>query len=152
MSSASYVVSSPREAHQVVSELYQTQIKPHTAKGAKGRLIWQTVNQHHRHQLRKLFHGPVLRDISEQVWLWDGRVGERVRYAPLVWKEFFRSMFIEPEFEEYVARGTGEVRVRERRRSTEDLSDDQFAEFLLQATAFACTELGVEFTEPDPEQ
>lgn len=152
MTSASYVVSSPVEAHQVVSALYQNQIKPHTAKGAKGRLIWQTVNDYYRHQLRKLFHGPVLRDISLQVWVRDPITGCRVRYTPAAWKHLFAQMFIEPTFEEYTVRATGEVKVRERRRSTEELDDDTFAEFVTQVQAFAVVDLGVEFTEQDHEQ
>lgn len=152
MTSASYVVSSPVEAHRVVSELFQNQIKPHTSKGAAGRIVWETVNDHRRHQLRKLFHGPVLRDIAEQVWLRDPITGCRVRYHPLTWKRYFAELFIEPTFEEYTVKATGEVKVRQRRRSTEELSDDAFAEFLTQVQAFAVVDLGVEFTEQDPEQ
>lgn len=147
MTSASYIVSSPREAHQVVTELYQSQIKPHVKGGARGLITWQTVNDYRRHQLRKLFHGPVLRDVSEQVWVRDEITGCRVRYQPLAWKRLFAEMFIEPTFEEYTVKATGEVKVRERRRSTEELSDDEFAEFVLQATAFAAVDLNVQFTE-----
>lgn len=152
MTSTSYVFASPVEAHRVVNELFQNQIKPHTAKGAKGRLTWETVNDYRRHQLRKLFHGAVLRDISEQVWFRDPVTGCRVRYHPLTWKRYFAELFIEPQFEEYTVKSTGEVKVRQRRRSTEELSDDQFAEFLLQVQAFATVDLGVEFTEQDEEQ
>ncbi|MDN8617843.1 hypothetical protein [Variovorax ginsengisoli] len=152
MTTRSILVASPRAAHEAVVDLYQNVIKEHTRTGAAGILTWETVDQYHRHQLRKMFHGPILKDIAEQVWLWDGRVGERVRYAPLVWKAFFAEMFIEPEFEEYTVRATGEMKVRQRRRSTEALSDDKFALFVLQVCAFACTELGVEFIEMEPQQ
>lgn len=145
MTTATFIVRSPREAHQVVSDLYREAIKPHTSKGAAGRLTWETVNQFKRHQLRKMFHGYVLRDISLQVWV-EQPDGKKVRYAPLAWKQFFAQLFIEPTFEEYTVRATGEVKVRERRRSTEDLNDDEFAEFLLQVQAFACIDLDVEFT------
>lgn len=149
MTTRSVMVASPRAAHAAVVDLFQHEIKPHTKTGAKGIVTWQTVDDYHRHQLRKMLHGAVLRDIAEQVWLWDGRVGERVRYAPLVWKRFFADLFIEPTFQEYTVRATGEVKVRERRRSTEELSDDEFAEFLMQVTAFGAVDLGVEFTEQE---
>ncbi|MNR50088.1 hypothetical protein D3C85_1695540 [compost metagenome] len=46
-------------------------------------------------------------------------------------------------------RGTGEIKVRQRRRSTEALTDDEFSEFLLKVQAHAVTELGVVFTEQE---
>jgi hypothetical protein len=101
--------------------------------------------------MRKFFHGPVLRDIAEQVWLLDEQRGVRVRYAPPAWKELFRQWFVAPTFEEFTVKRTGEVKLRERRRSTEELSDDEFAVFLLQVQAFAVLDLGVEFTELERE-
>ena len=152
MTSRSYIVANPREAHEAVNALYQHEIKPHTSKGAAGRIVWETVNDYRRHQLRKFFHGAVLRDIAEQVWFRDPVIGCRVRYHPLTWKRYFAELFIEPQFEEYTVKATGEVKVRQRRRSTEELSDDQFAEFLLQVQAFAAVDLGVEFAEQDEDQ
>lgn len=149
MTTRSVLVASPRQAHAAVSELFQQEIKPHTAKGAHGIVSWQTVNDFRRHQLRKMFHGPVLRDISMQVWMPDPVTGRDIRYVPLAWKHHFANLFIEPTFEEYTVKKTGEVKVRERRRSTEELSDDEFAEFLLQVQAWAVTEHGVEFEEQD---
>ena len=147
MTTRSVLVASPRAAHQAVVELFQQEIKPHTRKGAAGIVTWQTVDQYHRHQMRKMFHGPVLKDIAEQVWVDDQVTGCRVRYVPLAWKHYFAELFIAPTFEEYTVRKTGEVKVRQRRRSTEELNDDEFAEFLLQVQAHAVTEWGVEFTE-----
>ena len=147
MTTRSVVVTSPRAAHIAVSELFQQEIKPHTARGAAGIVTWTTVNEHRRHQLRKFFHGPVLNDIAEQVWVYDAATGCRVRYMPKVWKEYFRQLFVAPTFEEYTVKRTGEVKVRERRRSTEELDDDAFSDFVLQVQAWATTEHGVEFTD-----
>lgn len=152
MTSRSYIVASPRQAHEVLNALFQQDIKPHTSKGQRGRIRWETVTRHYRHQLRKLFHGPVLRDIALQVWVRDEVTGCRVRYTPAAWKLLFAQMFIDPTFEEYTVKSTGEVKVRERRRSTEELNDDEFQEFLTQVQAFAVVDLGVEFTEQDEEQ
>lgn len=148
MTTRSVLVASPRAAHQAVTELFQQEIKPHTSKGAAGIVSWQTVNEYRRHQMRKMFHGPVLGDISAQVWV-PQPDGCRVRYAPLAWKTYFAGLFIEPTFEEYRVRATGEIKVRQRRRSTEELSDDDFAEFVLQVQAHAVTEWDVQFTEQE---
>ncbi len=149
MTTRSVLVASPRQAHAAVTELYQQEIKPHTKHGAAGIVSWTTVNEHRRHQLRKMFHGPVLKDIAEQVWLRDPVTGRDIRYVPLAWKRYFAELFIEPTFESYTVKATGEVKVRQRRRSTEELDDDAFAEFLLQVQAHAVVELGVTFTEQE---
>lgn len=149
MSTAQYLVRTPREAHEVLNEIFQVQIKPHTAHGRPGIVTWQTVSAYRRHQLRKMFHGPVLRDIAEQVWVPDPAGTGRVRYMAKVWKEFFSQLFIAPTFESYTVRSTGEVKLRECHRSTEALDDDAFAEFLLQVQAFAVVDLNVTFTEQD---
>lgn len=142
------LLSNPRTAHEAALELYGI-AKEKTKTGARFLLQLISTNDYYRHQLRKAFHGPVLRDIAEQVWVLDEQRGVRVRYVPLVWKHYFAELFIEPTFEEYKVRGTGEIKVRQRRRSTEALADDEFAEFLLKVQAHAVTELGVVFTEQD---
>jgi hypothetical protein len=147
MSTLQLVVSTPVEAHQAMNGLYKEVIKPHTATGATGVLTWQTSSSYLRLKHRGAFHGPVLRDISEQVWFTDEKTGRRFRYGREVWKEFFKRELLEPKLEEYTVRSTGEVKVRLRRLSTEDLSDDEYSEFLAAVMGFACTELGVEFQD-----
>jgi hypothetical protein len=92
-----------------------------------------------RHQMRKAFHGPVLRDISLQVWVPQAN-GTRVRYSPAAWKLLLAQLFAVPLIEE---RG----QVVDVRHSTEALTDEEFPVFLLQSQAFAAMELGVEFTD-----
>lgn len=148
MSQVTYMLANPREAHSAVVELWH-RIKAHASTGARSILHWYTTSSVRRHALRKAFHGPVLRTIAEQVWLHDPKINKLVRYHPLVWKHYFAELFIEPEFEEYRVRATGEIKVRQKRRSTEALSDDDFAEFLTQVQAWAVTELDVTFPEDD---
>lgn len=132
-------VRSPREAHEAVVELYQTAIKPHTRKGARGRIVWETINKHLRHELRKMFHGPILRDFSEQVWLpVDGE--RKARYTPAAWKVLLKDLFC-PLKEDPK---TGELV-----KSTELLSDDEFSEFIENVRAFGILDLGIEFTEKE---
>ncbi len=80
-----------------------------------------------RHELRKLFHGPVLGDIAEQVWVRQ-EDGTSRRYGREVWKEWFRQRFL-------------------RGRSTEDLTDERFHLFILAVQAEAASEMGVTFHE-----
>lgn len=81
-----------------------------------------------RHQLRKLFHGPVLGDIAEQVWVRQVDGTER-RYGRAVWKAWLKRR--------YLAGG-----------STEALSDAEFHLFILKVQAFAAVVMGVTFHDP----
>lgn len=133
-------VRSPREAHEAVVELYQQAMKPYLRRGARGRIIWQTVNSELRHELRKMFHGPILVDFAQQVWLPDPSTGKRVRYSPAAWKEHLKDLFC-PMKEDPK---TG-LQVK----STELLSDDEFSEFIEQVRAYGVLDWGIEFTEKE---
>lgn len=143
-----YLLSNPRQAHQALTDLW-AMLKRHAKTGAKSMLTWQTVNPHRRHQLRKALHGPVLCTIAEQVWLYDPACDKRVRYHPLTWKRYFAELFLPPEYDERTDPDTGEVHLVERRRSTEDLSDDEMAEFVARVQAWAVTDLGVTFADQE---
>ncbi|APW38464.1 hypothetical protein RD110_15690 [Rhodoferax koreense] len=138
------LVQDRHSAHEAALSLYA--VAKHGTKRGR-RFVMQLVSDEpdRRHQLRKLFHGPVLADISQQVRLPDPDTGLVVRYTPKAWKQLFAEMFIEPRFERQVVRGRRVV--VELPRSTEALTDDQFAKFTLQVIVFAVVELGVEFTE-----
>jgi hypothetical protein len=136
-----YDVASPRQAHEAVNHLYQEVIKPHTRKGAQGRVIFETVNTHLRHELRKMFHGPILTDFSQQVRLPDPVTGKLVRYSPRAWKFHLKDLFCPAQFDE----NTG----AELPKSTEALSDDEFSEFLVAVQAYGVVDLGITFTEKD---
>lgn len=133
-------VRSPREAHEVVNELYQRVIKPYLRKGARGRIVWQTVNSELRHEMRKLFHGPILRAFSEQVWLTDHNTGIRYRNAVIVWKEHLKEQFCPMKQDPHTGL---------QRKSTELLSDDEFRAFIDEVRAYGITECGVVFDEEE---
>lgn len=133
-------VSSPREAHEAVTELYQQVMKPYTRRGARGRIIFESVCHWRRHELRKMFHGPMLADFAEQVWLPEPGTGRRIRYAPIVWKEHLKDLFC-PMKEN--------LRTKKLERSTELLNDDEFSEFLEKVRAYGTMDLGIEFTEKE---
>jgi hypothetical protein len=66
-----------------------------------------------------------------------------------LWKHFLKQQFLEPKVEEYIARrgDSEEVRVRMLRLSTEDLTDDEYNEFLMEVQSFGVNECGVIFDE-----
>lgn len=133
-------VRSPREAHETVTELYRDYIKPSTCDGKRVRIIAQTVNHNLRHELRKMFHGPILNDFAEQVWLPDPGTGRLIRYSPAAWKEHLKDLFC-PMKED--------PRTGLQDKSTELLSDDEFSEFIEQVRAYGILDWGVEFTEKE---
>ncbi|CAN5297108.1 hypothetical protein BH10PSE16_BH10PSE16_01010 [soil metagenome] len=132
-------VCSAQQGHQVANMLYKRHVKPDTQAGGRGRLIWEPIDTTYRHQLRKLFHGPVLTDFSEQVRLPDPQTGLLVRYTPPVWKQHLTDVFCPARFEDG----------KELAKSTEALNDDEFADFLLACQAYGTTDCGVVFTEQD---
>ncbi len=137
-------VSSPRAAHEAMNQLYREHVKPHTHKGARCRITFETVNRTYRHQLRKLFHGPMLRDFALQVPTLNVETGKMERWAVAAWKILLKDLFCPPRFGD-----DGE----EIARSSEALSDDDFAEFVLQCHAFGVLDCNVTFTEeeePEP--
>ncbi len=136
-----YDVASPRQAHEAVNHLYQDVIKPHTRTGAAGRVIFETVNTHLRHELRKMFHGPILTDFAFQVWLPCPVTGKLRRFSPRVWKLHLKDLFCPAQFDD--------VTGAELEKSTEALSDDAFSEFILAVQAYGVIECGIAFTEKD---
>lgn len=95
-----------------------------------------------REQLRRAFHGPILSDFAQQVWV-PQPDGTRIRYAPAAWKVLLAQLFAVPVIEK---RHDGEIDVR---HSTERLTDQEFHDFMLASQAFGA-ELGVTFTEKPP--
>ncbi len=147
MSELAIRLTSPRQAREDIAQAYRETLLPDLRRGRHWILTLQTSDAYFRHQLRKLYHGYILRDISEQAWAWCPFANAWVRYAKPVWKRFFSEMFIPATFQEYTVRGTGEIKLRQLRLSTEALSDDAFQLFLLQVQAYATGDLGVVFEE-----
>lgn len=130
-------VATPAQGYSASVDLWKNHIKPHTFEGGIGRIVWEPIDPNSREAMRKLFHGPVLLEISEQVRLIDPETGQRVRYAPAVWKKHLKDLFcpltMAPD-------GTWS-------KSTERLSDPHYATFITASQAYAVMDLGVEFSE-----
>jgi hypothetical protein len=88
---------------------------------------------------RRYLHGVVLTQIAQQVST-DGR-----KYGLPVWKEFFRSMFLGYRTLTFINPITGKKSRRRERKSTEKLTLKAYAEYTEKITAYAVTELGVNF-------
>ena len=139
-------ITHPRQAHEVMNMLFQDVIKPYTQAHGHGVLIWQTASDYRRHQLRKMFHGPVLSAIAEQVRMKDS-AGTPVRWTKAAWKKALDQKSLPAHFEKYTTRA-GEIKVRKLRAGPEAASDDEFRTFLLEVQAWAAGE-GVEFPEEE---
>lgn len=92
-----------------------------------------------REQLRRAFHGPILRDFALQVWV-PQPDGTKQRYAPAAWKILLSQLYAVPVIE---LRHDGEIDVE---YSTERLTDDEYHEMLLECQVLGI-ELGITFTE-----
>lgn len=133
-------VAGPQQAYQAVCQLYKHWVKPQVHKGAQGRISWETFDPESREAMRKLFHGPLLADFAEQVWLMDPATDRLVRYMPSVWKLHLKDLFCPITRDKDGKWG----------KSTERLSDAQYAEFITACQAFGVNEWNVVFTEQEP--
>lgn len=145
MTTAQFLVRSPREAVEVLDGLLVGLIEPHVKQGRSGIVSWQTESQALRERHRALFHGPILTAFAEQAWLFDPKLERRRPYSKAAWKIALKEEFLEPEIQEYVTRH-GEVKYRQLPLSTERISNDAYSDFLHQCIALG-HELGVDFGE-----
>lgn len=95
---------------------------------------------------RKYYHGIVLAEIAKQA-----RVNGQ-KFSLAVWKEHFRNEYLGFKTVTFVNPMNGKKSRRRVRKSTEDLGIKAYANLIERVTAFACTDLGVEFpARIDPE-
>lgn len=88
---------------------------------------------------RKYYHGVILTTIAEQAR------PNGVQYAMPVWKEYFRDKYLGKKRKTVTDPMTGKKIRRLVRVSTEDLGIRAYNELIERVTAFAATELGVQF-------
>lgn len=133
----SYDVADQRTGHLATVNLWRHHIKKDTGNGLRGRLSWETIDPASREGMRQLFHGPLLKDFAEQVWLLDPTTGRRIRYMPAVWKLHLKDLFCPLTRAPDGSWG----------KSTERLSDTQYSEFITACQAYGAMDWGVVFTE-----
>ncbi len=89
---------------------------------------------------RRYYHGVVLTEIAEQA----RANGEK--FPMKVWKEHFREIYLGSKWEVRIDPFTRKKVRRKVRVSTEDLGIRKYSELIEKVTAFAVTELGVQFS------
>lgn len=97
-------------------------------------------------QQRKYYHGVILKEIAQQA------MANGQKFPLQVWKEHFRSEFLGFKTVSFINPITGKKSRRRVRISTEDLGIRAYNKLIERVTAFAVTELGVEFSCPRWEQ
>jgi len=88
--------------------------------------IEEETNKESRHEMRKKYHGIILRTIAQQKEIFVDGEPIRGRLAINAWKEYFRNLF-HPG------------------KSTEDMTDEEFSDLINTVEAHGAQELGVTF-------
>lgn len=95
---------------------------------------------------RRYYHGVILTEIAKQASV-NGQ-----KFPLPVWKEHFRAEYLGFKTVTFINPMTGKKSRRRVRKSTEDLGVKAYAALIERVTAFAVTELSVEFpARIDPE-
>lgn len=120
-------LSDPMSAHAAFGELWRVYAKPWSAAGRQAYLTWQTSESARREALRGAFHA-MIGEMAASIWFTHPETGERYRHTAKAWKTWAK--------EEYL----GDANI-----SSEEISDDNYADMLTWLSAMACTEFGMEF-------
>jgi len=139
--------ANPVEAHKTLAGSVWQQIKALAIAGHGTVVEVRTAEDCKTDKQRRYLHGYVLMTISRQAKV-NGQ-----QFDMPTWKEFFRAEFLGWKTRTYKHPLTGKKVRRRERVSTEDLGVKGYGEYIDRVTAFAATELGVEFREEwvDPE-
>lgn len=148
MTAATFHLSAnPVDAHKaVVGQVWQ-QIKALAVAGHATVVEVRTAEDCKTDKQRRYLHGYVLTTIAR-----EARVNGQ-QFDMRVWKEHLRAEFLGHKTVTHRNPITGKKVRRRERVSTESLGVKGYAEYIDRVTAYAATELGVEFREEwvDPE-
>lgn len=129
----------PQQAHSSLSLQVWPWAKSMLAAGNRLVLEVRLAEDAKTDGQRKYYHGVVLAEIAKQATV-NGQ-----RFPLAVWKEHFRSEYLGFKTVTCTNPMTGKKSRRRVRKSTEDLGVKAYAQLIERVTAFACTDLGVEF-------
>lgn len=136
----------PQQAHASLSGSVWPWAKSMLAAGHRLALEVRLAEDAKTDGQRAYYHGVVLTEIAKQAKV-NGQ-----RFPLAVWKEWFRDQYLGYKSVTYTNPMTGKKSRRRVRKSTEDLGVKAYAQLIERVTAFACTELGVEFpAQVDPD-
>lgn len=148
MTAATYHLSAnPVEAHKTLSGPVWSLIKSLAMAGHASVAEIRTAEDVKTDKQRRYLHGYVLMTIARQA----APGGQK--FDMKTWKEHFRETFLGYKVVTTKNPMTGKKVRRRVRVSTEDLGVKGYSEYIERVTAFAASELGVEFHEEwvDPE-
>jgi NinB protein len=129
---------SPEQAHKAIADIW-LKVKASLLAGRKQVLTVTDFQDNVSTQQRKYYHGFVLNEIAKQASI-AGR-----KYNLQIWKEHFRDKFLGDEVVTEINPMTGVEARRLIRKSTEGLGVKGYNLLIDQVTAFAVTELHVNF-------
>ena len=136
----------PQQAHASLNQTVVPWAKPLLMAGHKLVAEFRLAEDAKTDAQRKFYHGVVLTEIAKQA-----RVNGQ-KFPLAVWKEHFRAENLGFKTVSCTNPMTGKKHRRRVRKSTEDLGVKAYAHLIERVTAFACTDLGVEFpARVDPE-
>lgn len=131
----------PVQSNTAINKLLWPWVKSQTAAGNRVTLEARLTEDAKTDEQRKFYHGVILLQIAQQA----KPNGES--YPMPVWKEWFRAKYLGFKTVTFIDPFTKKKSRRRIRRSTESLSVKGYTRLIEQVTAFAVTELSVEFTE-----
>ena len=136
----------PQQAHSNLSRQVWPWAKSMMAAGHRLVIEVRLAQDAKTDGQRKYYHGIVLATIAKQATI-NGQ-----KFPLAVWKEHFRSEYLGFKTVTVVNPMTGKKSRRRVRKSTEDLGVKAYAQLIERVTAFAVTDLNVEFpARIDPE-
>jgi len=142
MSAATFHLSAnPVAAHKTFAGLVWTQVKALATAGHATVVEVRTAEDVKTDKQRRYLHGYVFLTIAHQASV-NGQ-----KFDLKTWKEWFRSEFLGSKTVTFKNPMTGKKVRRRQRVSTEDLGVKGYGEYIDRVTAYAATELGVEFRE-----
>jgi NinB protein len=131
----------PVQAHKAMTAQLWPQIKALTTAGQRLILTLVDAEDAKSAKQRRYYHGVILTEIANKASI-NGQ-----KFPMKVWKEHFRKTYLPDKRKVYTNPITGKKSKRSVRQSTEGLSVKKYAQLIEMVTAFAVTELGVEFSE-----
>lgn len=129
---------SPQQAHQALKDVWH-KVKPLLVGGRKQVLEIRDYEDRLSEQQRKYYHGYILTQIAQQARIDDNK------YPMQVWKEHFRNKHLGDKVESIIDPMNGTVKKEVVRVSTESLGVKKYTLLIEQVTAFAVTDLNVNF-------
>jgi hypothetical protein len=132
------ILNDPAQAHHAISKAWQ-EVKNNLVAGRKQILEIKDFEESLTIQQRKYYHGVVLLNIAKQAEV-NGN-----KFSLETWKEHFRKELLGKKRVKVINPITGKKSYRWDRVSSEDLGVKKYNILIEQVTAFAVTDLGVNF-------